>query len=120
VGQREIKQIVEATSAQRPGQLPPPALPLASSSAPSAPTGQTLSSTSNAPEVAWPNDKVEQVRAIQQALLDLKLLKDKPDGALGPMTRNAIKSFQKNAGITETGEPSRDLYIALKQALAKR
>ncbi|MBN9488908.1 MAG: COX15/CtaA family protein [Alphaproteobacteria bacterium] len=120
MGQREIKQIVEATSPQRPGQLPSPALPSASSSAPSAPTGQTLSSTSNAPEVAWPNDKVEQVRAIQQALLDLKLLKDKPDGALGPMTRNAIKNFQKNAGITETGEPSRDLYLALKQALAKR
>jgi TPR repeat protein len=121
VGQREIKQIVEATSPQRPGQLPPPALPpAASSSAPSASAGQTLSSTSDAPDVTWPSDKVEQVRAIQQALFDLKLLKDKPDGALGPMTRNAIKSFQKNAGITETGEPSRDLYLALKQALAKR
>ena len=120
VGQREIKQIVEATSPQRPGQLPPPALPSASSSKPSAPTDQTLSTTSGAPDVAWPNDKIEQVRAIQQALFDLKLLKDKPDGALGPMTRNAIKNFQKNAGITETGEPSKDLYLALKQALAKR
>jgi peptidoglycan hydrolase-like protein with peptidoglycan-binding domain len=59
------------------------------------------------------------VRAIQQALFDLKLLRDKPDGALGPMTRNAIRTFQRGAGLAQTGEPSKDVYVALKRALAK-
>ena len=110
LGQREIREIVEATSPQRraPGHLPSPALP---SPAPStSPSDQ---------EIGWPSDTHDQVQAVQQALLDLKLLQDKPDGILGPMTRNAIRSFQRGVGLSETGEPSRDLYIALKRALAK-
>ncbi|HEU5093520.1 MAG TPA: SEL1-like repeat protein [Reyranella sp.] len=110
LGQREIREIVEATSPQRraPGHLPSPALP---SPAPST----SLSDQ----EIGWPSDTHDQVRAIQQALADLKLLQDKPDGILGPMTRNAIRSFQRGVGLGETGEPSRDLYIALKRALTK-
>jgi hypothetical protein len=115
VGQREIRQIVEATSPrqQEPGQLPRPALPAPapSSSAPPAPSSD--------PDFGWPSEKVDQVRAIQQALFDLKLLRDKPDGALGPMTRNAIRTFQRGAGLAQTGEPSKDVYVALKRALAK-
>lgn len=116
LGQREIQQIVDATSASRqaPGQLPASALPApAPSSSGSAPSPAK-------PDAGWPAGKVDQVRAIQQALFDLKLLDDKPDGALGPITRNAIRSFQHGAGLAETGEPSKDLYAALKQALAKR
>ena len=68
----------------------------------------------------WPAAPLEQVRAIQQALLDLKLLRDKPDGVAGPMTRNAIKAFQKSIGEAETGEPTREVFAALQAALAKR
>ena len=63
---------------------------------------------------------LEQVRVIQQALLDLKLLRDKPDGVAGPNTRNAIKAFQKRVGQPESGEPTRDLFAALQAALAKQ
>jgi localization factor PodJL len=109
LGQREIREIVEATSPQRraPGQLPAPALPPPESATPSD------------QDIGWPAQAAEQVRAIQQALLDLKLLRDKPDGVLGPVTRNAIRAFQRGVGLAETGEPSKDLYIALKRAVAK-
>ena len=56
----------------------------------------------------------------QQALLDLKLLRDKPDGFAGPNTRNAIKAFQKSIGQAESGEPTREVFAALQAALAKR
>ena len=46
-------------------------------------------------------------------MLDLKKLRDKPDGNLGSNTRTAIRDFQKSVGMKPTGEPSRDLYLAL-------
>ena len=48
------------------------------------------------------------------------ILRDKPDGVIGPMTRAAIRSFQKNAGARETGEPTKDLFAALQEAVARR
>jgi peptidoglycan hydrolase-like protein with peptidoglycan-binding domain len=68
----------------------------------------------------WPKTPEEQIRVIQQALVDLKLSRDKPDGVMGPMTRAAIRSFQKTAGIAETGEATKDVYAALQEALARR
>jgi peptidoglycan hydrolase-like protein with peptidoglycan-binding domain len=53
-------------------------------------------------------------------LLDLGLLKDKPDGALGPMTRNAIRNFQRTAGLAQTGDPTKETYVALRTAIARR
>ena len=61
----------------------------------------------------------DQIRAIQQALFDLKLLRDKPDGAMGPVTRTAIRDFQRDAALRETGEPTRDVYAALRDALGR-
>jgi len=60
------------------------------------------------------------VPTVQQALVDLQLLRDKPDGLLGPMTRNAIRDFQRSAGLPAAGEPGKEVYLALRQALAKR
>ncbi len=65
------------------------------------------------PAIDWPESATDQVRAVQQALFDLKRLRDKPDGTLGPLTRSAIRDFQKSAGLPETGEPSREVYAAL-------
>jgi peptidoglycan hydrolase-like protein with peptidoglycan-binding domain len=56
------------------------------------------------------------VRAVQQVLFDLKLIKDKPDGAMGPMTRAAIRDFEKSAGLKETGQASKVVYAALLAA----
>lgn len=106
IGDREFKEIVAAL---QPPKLPAPALPAAAAPAPAAddPPG-------------WPTKSaVEQVRIIQQALFDLKFLRDKPDGAIGPMTRNAIREFQKSIGARETGEPTKDVFASLLQAKAR-
>ena len=111
-GQAEFKEIVAALQPPKPPPAPEPA--------PAPPTQAEAAAPAPAEaEPEWPKTQLEQVRAIQQVLLDLKLLRDKPDGALGPMTRNAIRSFQKGASLRETGEPSRDVYLAMLAA-AKR
>lgn len=109
VGQDEFKQIVDALQPPKPASLPQsnglaPAMPQIASIDPP----------------GWPQAANEQVRATQQVLFDLKLLRDPPDGAIGPMTRSAIRTFQKGAGMRETGEPSKELYVAMRTALANR
>ena len=105
IGDAEFKQIVEALQPSKPtAALPDPA--------PSTPAKAEPSS--------WPGAAADQVRAVQQALVDLDLLRAKPDGVMGPMTRAAIKAFEKNAGLRETGEATKDVFSALQDALARR
>ena len=66
----------------------------------------------------WPTAALDQVKAVQQALIDLHRLRGKADGAAGPATRTAIRDFEKSAGLAETGQPSREVYVALAKALA--
>jgi peptidoglycan hydrolase-like protein with peptidoglycan-binding domain len=112
-GQAEFKQIVEALQPPKPATttpseiagLPRPAFPPLPPAAPSSdPPG-------------WPKSATDQIRVIQQALVDLKLLRDKPDGALGPMTRNAIRAFQRSLAMRETGDPTVDVFVALQDAI---
>jgi TPR repeat protein/peptidoglycan hydrolase-like protein with peptidoglycan-binding domain len=112
-GQAEFKQIVEALQPPKPAAttpsemagLPRPAFPPLPPAAPSSdPPG-------------WPKSAPDQIRVIQQALVDLKLLRDKPDGALGPMTRNAIRAFQRSLSMRETGDPTVDVFVALQDAI---
>jgi peptidoglycan hydrolase-like protein with peptidoglycan-binding domain len=112
LGQSEFKQIVEALSPPKP---PPPAAapPVETAAAPEPPPADV-----DPPD--WPKVTNDQVRVIQQALVDLKFLRDKPDGAVGPVTRAAIRAFQRSIALRETGEPTRDVYVALKDAQASR
>jgi localization factor PodJL len=112
-GQAEFKQIVEALQPPKPATttpseiagLPRPAFPPLPPAAPSSdPPG-------------WPKSATDQIRVIQQALVDLKLLRDKPDGALGPMTRSAIRAFQRSVAMRETGDPTVDVFVALQDAI---
>ena len=123
-GQAEFKQIVEALQPPKPrpslmpSELPPaalpaPALPPAAFPVP-APSPPAADSEPDPP--GWPKAANDQIRVIQQALVDLKLLSDKPDGAIGPMTRAAIRTFQRSIGARETGEPTKDVFAALRQA----
>ncbi|MDP1839103.1 MAG: peptidoglycan-binding protein [Reyranella sp.] len=112
VSQAEFKLIVETLSPPKPAPAPPaPAPEEAAAPPPPAP---------DADPPGWPKAGNDQVRVIQQALVDLKFLRDKPDGALGPMTRAAIRAFQRSTGLRETGEPTREVYAALKDSLANR
>ena len=87
-GQAEFKQIVEAL------QPPKPATPPSAETAAAPPTAAPPpASEPDSDPPGWPKAVNDQVRAIQQALVDLKLLRDKPDGAMGPLTRNAIRAF---------------------------
>ena len=58
----------------------------------------------------WPAKAPDQIRAIQQLLVDLKLLKAEPTGTVGPLTRKRDPAYQKQAGLKETGEPSQALF----------
>jgi peptidoglycan hydrolase-like protein with peptidoglycan-binding domain len=129
VGQSEFKQIVESLQPAKPAATQAttaaPTKPAASEPAAAAPAEATAAAAAPRPEppsdpAGWPKAADEQIRVIQQALVDLKLLRDKPDGVMGPMTRAAIKSFQKTSGVDETGEPSNELFVALREALARQ
>lgn len=112
LAQSEFKRIVDAL------QPPKPPPPVTAAVAP--PASEPVKEKVVEEAAPWPNALVEQVRATQQALFDLEMLRDKPDGSLGPMTRNAIRAFQKRAGLRESGEPSKELYAALRQAVVQR
>ncbi len=125
--QGEFRLIVETLTPPQSTTQPPPAAsepaPSAQAEAPpAAPAAPeaTASPPSESSPLAWPAGKAEQVKAIQQMLFDLKLLHDKPDGTLGPLTRTAIRDFQKTTTLPQTGEPSKELYDALRLASSGR
>ena len=107
IGQSEFKIIVETLSP------PKPATDAAAPETVAAPPPPDIDPP------GWPKLANEQIRVIQQGLFDLKFLREKPDGTMGPMTRTAIRSFQRSIAMRETGEPTRDVYVALRQFLTK-
>jgi len=113
-GQAEFKQIVETLHPPKP--VPPPPTDMAGLPRPSFPPLPPTAASASEP-AGWPKASADQIRVIQQALVDLKLLRDKPDGALGPMTRNAIRAFQRSVAMRETGDPTVDVFVALQDAI---
>jgi TPR repeat protein/peptidoglycan hydrolase-like protein with peptidoglycan-binding domain len=112
-GQAEFKQIVEALQPPKPQAAPP--TETAGLPRPAFPPLPPAASAAEPP--GWPKAATDQIRVIQQALVDLKLLRDKPDGALGPMTRSAIRAFQRSVAMRETGDPTVDVFVALQDAI---
>jgi peptidoglycan hydrolase-like protein with peptidoglycan-binding domain len=109
IGQAEYKQIVTALQ-PKPKPPPAPSAPASAAPAPAPPQAST------APEPPWPSAPVDQVKLVQQALIDLHHLHGKADGVAGRATRHAIQEFEKSAGLPTTGEPSRAVYLALVKA----
>jgi peptidoglycan hydrolase-like protein with peptidoglycan-binding domain len=111
IGEMEFKQIVAAL------QLKPAPPPLNLSSSPPAPPPPPAPvQPSAAAEPPWPSATVDQVKLVQQALIDQQRLNGKADGVAGKATHNAIREFEKSAGLPSTGEPSREVYLALAKA----
>ena len=115
IGQSEFKQIVEALQPPKPAARaadlpPPPPAPLP----PHAPCRRRPARRRppDADPPGWPKAANDQVRVIQQALVDLKFLRDKPDGAIGPMTRAAIRAFQRSAGAARDRRADRDVFVS--------
>jgi peptidoglycan hydrolase-like protein with peptidoglycan-binding domain len=113
-GQAEFKQIVETLQPPKPA-APPPS-DMAGLPRPAFPPLPSAAASASEP-AGWPKATADQIRVIQQALVDLKLLRDKPDGALGPMTRNAIRAFQRSVAMREAGDPTVDVFVALQDAI---
>jgi localization factor PodJL len=82
-------------------------------------TKSTETKSANADADDWPATAPDQIRAIQRLLVDLKLLKAEPTGTVGPLTRRAIRTYQKKSGLKETGQPSKALFESLKATRAK-
>jgi peptidoglycan hydrolase-like protein with peptidoglycan-binding domain len=112
LGQSEFHEIVLALStARRPaGRAEPAETPPAPAETASAPAAPVVNDDAS----GWPRDTAGQIRAIQQLLVELKLLRDKPDGMFGPNTRSAVRDFQRSVGLNPSGEPNKEVYAALK------
>jgi len=114
MGETEFRLIVDTIKS---GPKAPPASALTPPTAPTQ-TGDASAprapSSTPAPATA-PADPKEQLTEIQRLLSALGLYNGKADGAIGPATRAAIKTFQRSAGMPETGEPSQPLAEALRE-----
>ena len=53
------------------------------------------------------------VTLVQQKLVDRGLLEGEPDGVIGPGTTKALRAYQAEAGLPETGEMSVDTVFNL-------
>ena len=99
---------------------PPTSADIARSMGAKSPDAKSTETKSASADVnGWPAKTPDQIRAIQHLLVDLKLLHAEPTGTVGPLTRRAIRAYQKKAGLKETGEPSQALFESLKVARAK-
>ena len=67
---------------------------------------------------AWPPDGTDQVKAIQRLLRNMKILTEPADGQLSAATREAIREYERLAGLKETGEPSKVLFDSMKETRA--
>lgn len=122
IGQEEFRQIVASLTPPKPA--PRSTIPLPSAPPAPSPPVAPLSSAAPPPPIAaaeepapaWPKAAADQVKAVQQALIDLHRLRGKADGAAGPATRTAVRDFEKSAGLPETGQASREVYLALLKA----
>jgi peptidoglycan hydrolase-like protein with peptidoglycan-binding domain len=60
-----------------------------------------------------PDDTTAPVRKLQQSLAELGYAPGPVDGALSDATRRAIREFERDRGLAETGEASADVLMEL-------
>ncbi|MCW5736100.1 MAG: SEL1-like repeat protein [Enhydrobacter sp.] len=120
IGRAELQELFAARAPPkaeaRPGVTAPPSTGLAVPPRPPAPSAPPPEDDE---AIGWPRSAAEQVRTVQQVLIDLQRLNGKADGVLGPATRAAIIDFERSVGLRETGEASRVVYVAALRAIAQ-
>jgi membrane-bound lytic murein transglycosylase B len=66
----------------------------------------------------WPTDEnrlsLDQRKELQQLLIARGLMEGEPDGVIGPLTLEAVKTFQRNKGLPVDGFPTLTLLKALR------
>ena len=85
---------------------------------PTAPRLETAPKPQPDPQV--PTVKHHTVASIQRGLTALGYQPGHPDGVVGPRTMAAVRAFQKDLGLTVTGELSDELAIVVALALAAK
>ncbi len=66
------------------------------------------------PTKSIPPPKADLVKAVQTELRSRKLYSGKVDGALGPRTARAIRAYERQERLPETGQPSEALLKLLR------
>ena len=64
---------------------------------------------------AWPASRLDQVKAIQTLLRDLRFYTKTIDGQANGGTQTAIREYQRMSGLKETGEANKTLFDSLKE-----
>ena len=59
--------------------------------------------------------KGDEVKALQEMLIDLGFLQDEPDGIFGKKTESAAKAWQKFRGVKQTGRMTSDEMTVLDE-----
>ena len=85
--------------------------------APASDAAETAETDAEA-EREWPGDPL--VAQIQQGLQDLGYEVAVVDGLMGPNTRGAIQDFQRDEGLTPTGEATDAVKRAIRQRIFRR
>ncbi len=62
-------------------------------------------------------DTHDRIKDFQEILVELGYLNGTPDGMFGSMTENAVKEFQREEGLEETGTLNAETQIALEESL---
>lgn len=70
-------------------------------------------------QAPWPRDLQaltrSQLQALQTALNQRGFASGTPDGIMGPVTRDGIRSYQRSIGLPADGYPDLDLLLRLQQ-----
>lgn len=65
-----------------------------------------------------PSSDKARIRLLQKALIKMNYLKDSADGVYGTLTRNAVRSFQREQKIREDGTAGAQTLETVEKALA--
>ena len=99
------------------GSAPAGSAPAAEASAPAATQAAAPARTSQYKDTTLYNGcSGEEVRALQQALIDLGYFKGTADGRFGDQTEEAVRAFQQNNGLTPDGLAGTKTRSALESA----
>ena len=79
----------------------------------SAPQNQTQQQSSNQSGTQALNLNSDQIRQVQQKLDESGFKAGQADGVLGRETENALRDFQKQKGLQQTGRPDNETLSAL-------
>ena len=65
-----------------------------------------------------PESEKARIRLLQKYLIKMNYLRDSADGIYGTLTKNAVRSFQREQGLKEDGTAGEKTLVAIEKAVA--